>query len=113
MGPEEKRRPLPQQILALDKAAFDQGDKHKLDSKKLQACLGAPDEKAVRASMAEGDGIGVESTPTLFVNGEKMSGALPLGVMRAVLDRALKAEGITPPEAPKVNIVPTPQALPK
>lgn len=113
MGPEGKRRPMPQQLLTLDKAAFDQGEKHKLDSKKLQACISAQDEKAVRASMAEGDGIGVESTPTLFVNGEKMSGALPLNVMQAVLDRALKAEGITPPEHPQVNVVPTPQALPK
>ena len=113
MGPDEKRRPLNQQVMTLNKAAFDQGAKHNLDSKKLEACIAAQDEKAVRVSMAEAEGLGVESTPTLFVNGEKMSGALPLGVLRAVLDRALKAEGVTPPEAPKVNIVPTPEALPK
>jgi protein-disulfide isomerase len=113
MGPQEKRRPLNQQVMTLDKAAFDQGTKHKLDAKALDACIQTQDEKAVRVSMAEAEGVGVESTPTLFVNGEKMSGALPLGVLRAVLDRALLAEGVTPPEAPKVNIVPTPQALPK
>lgn len=113
MGPQDKRRPLPQQMMTLDKAAFDQGTKHGLDAQKLNACIAAQQEKEVRVSMAEAEELGVESTPTLFVNGEKMSGALPLNVMRAVLDRALKAEGITPPEAPKVNIVPTPQALPK
>lgn len=113
MGPQEKRRPLNQQVMTLDKAAFDQGHKHGLDSKKLTACIQAQEEKAVRVSMAEAEGLGVESTPTLFVNGEKMSGALPLDVLRKVLDRALVAEGVTPPEAPKVNIVPTPQALPK
>jgi protein-disulfide isomerase len=113
MGPQEKRVPLPQQMITLDKAAFDQGTKHNLDSRKLEACISAQDERAVRASMAEGDGIGVESTPTLFINGEMMSGALPLEVLRAVLDRALQAEGVTLPETPKVNIVPTPQALPK
>lgn len=113
MGPQEKRRPMNQQVMTLDKAAFDQGTRHNLDSRKLTSCIQAQDEKAVRASIAEGDGLGVESTPTLFVNGEKMSGALPLEVLSGVLDRALKAEGINPPERPKVNIVPTPQALPK
>ncbi|HUS18704.1 MAG TPA: DsbA family protein [Terriglobales bacterium] len=113
MGPQEKRRPHAQQVMALDKAAFDQGAKHRLDSRKLSDCIGAQEEKAVRVSMAEAEKLGVESTPTLFVNGEKMSGALPWEVMRAVLDRALKAEGIMPPAPPKVNIVPTPEALPK
>ncbi len=113
MGPQEKRRPLNQQVMTLDKAAFDQGTKYGLDAKTLGACIQAQDEKSVRVAMAEAEGLGVESTPTLFVNGEKMSGALPLNVMRAVLDRALQAEGVTPPETPKVNIVPTPQALPK
>jgi protein-disulfide isomerase len=110
MGPQEKRRPHAQQLLSLDKAAFDQGVKHKLDANKLNACIAAQEEKSVRVSMAEAEGLGVESTPTLFVNGEKMSGALPWEVMQAVLDRALKSEGVAPPEPPKVNISPTPQA---
>lgn len=113
MGPQEKRRPFNQQVMTLDKAAFDQGAKHGLNAKTLDACIQAQDEKAVRMSMAEAESLGVESTPTLFVNGEKMAGALPPDVMRAVLDRALVAEGVTPPERPQVNIVPTPQALPK
>jgi len=116
MGPQEKRRPQSEQVMALDKAAFDQAHKHGLDARKVTACVQAQDQTEVRASMAEAEGLKVESTPTLFVNGERMSGALPESVMRAILDRALRAEGITPPppkEQPKVNIVPTPGALPK
>jgi protein-disulfide isomerase len=43
--------------------------------------------------MAEGDKIGVDSTPTLFVNGERLSGAIPEEEMRAILDRALADAG--------------------
>jgi protein-disulfide isomerase len=77
----------------LDNAALNQGDKHKLDKEKLQACLKKQDETAVRASMAEGDKLGVDSTPTLFINGEKLSGAIPEQEMRAILDRALNEAG--------------------
>lgn len=113
MGPQEKRRPMNQQVMTLDKAAFDQGVKHRLDAKALDACIQAQEEKQVRAAMAEAEGLGVESTPTLFVNGEKLAGALPLSVLRTVLDRALVAEGIKPPAEPKVVSVPPPQAPPK
>lgn len=77
----------------LDNAAKAQGQKHQLDQSKLQACLQKQDETAVRASMAEGDKLGVDSTPTLFINGEKLSGAIPEQEMRAILDRALNEAG--------------------
>lgn len=113
MGPQEKRRPMNQQVMTLDKAAFDQGVKHGLNAKALGACIQSQDEKQVRAAMAEAEGLGVESTPTLFVNGEKLAGALPLSVLRTVLDRALIAEGLKPPDEPKENSSPTPPAPPK
>lgn len=113
MGPQEQRRPLNQQVMTLDKAAFDQGVKHGLDAKALGACIQAQDEKQVRVAMAEAEKLGVESTPTLFVNGEMLAGAVPMNVLRTVLDRALVSEGVKPPEGPPVNIVPPPQALPK
>jgi protein-disulfide isomerase len=37
----------------------------------------AQDEKAVRASIREGEALGVEATPTMFVNGQKLDGAVP------------------------------------
>ena len=55
---------------------------------------------AVKASMAEGDKLGVDSTPTMFVNGERLSGAVPEPELRSVIDRALKDAGQTPPPTP-------------
>lgn len=77
----------------LDKAAREQGSKHGLDSTKLDACVKKQDQTAVRASMAEGDKLGVDSTPTMFVNGEKLEGAVPEEQLRAILDRALADAG--------------------
>jgi protein-disulfide isomerase len=76
-------------FLNLDKSALEQGIKHKLDVQKLVACTQKQDESAVRASMAEGVKMGVDSTPTLFINGERVSGAVPAEKLRPILDRAL------------------------
>jgi protein-disulfide isomerase len=84
---------------AVDKLTLLQGQKHNLDNVKLQACVKAQDETAVKASMKEGEGIGVEgATPTLFVNGEKMEGAQTVSQMRAALDHALKDANLPVPE---------------
>lgn len=77
----------------LDKAAAEQAEKNHLDVTRAQACFKKQDESAVRASMAEGDGLGVDSTPTLFINGERITGAVPEGELRAILDRALGEGG--------------------
>jgi protein-disulfide isomerase len=77
----------------LDNAAKEQAQKHQLDADKLQACVQKQDESAVRASMAEGDKLGVDSTPTLFINGERFTGAVPEEELRAALDRALADSG--------------------
>jgi protein-disulfide isomerase len=73
----------------LDNFAKTEGQKYQLDQEKLQACVKKQDDSAVRASMAEGDKLGVDSTPTLFINGERFTGAVPEQELRAVLDRAL------------------------
>lgn len=86
-------------FLNLDKLATEQGTKHHLDSSKLQACIQKSDESGVRASMAEADKLGVDSTPTLFVNGERLSGAVPEEQMKAILDRALADAGEKTPAA--------------
>ncbi len=82
----------------LDKLATLQGERHKLDAPKLQACLKAQDENAVRASIREGEALGVEATPTMFVNGRKLDGAVPAEEIRTVLDEALRDAGVAPPE---------------
>ncbi|HVN21526.1 MAG TPA: thioredoxin domain-containing protein [Dongiaceae bacterium] len=78
---------------AIDKIAVQQGQKHNLDTGKLQACLKAQNEDAVHASMKEGSSLGVDATPTLFINGEKIDGAVPVDQIRAALDAALRDAG--------------------
>ncbi|MGA2021209.1 MAG: thioredoxin domain-containing protein [Candidatus Sulfotelmatobacter sp.] len=82
---------------AIDRLTLLQGQKHNLDVVKLQACLKAQDESAVKASMKTADAVGVDATPTLFVNGEKIDGAVPPSELRAALDRALKDANLPVP----------------
>jgi protein-disulfide isomerase len=88
------------QFAALDRLTLIQGQKHSLDAAKLQACIKAQQDDSVKASVKEADALGVEATPTMFVNGEKVDGALPIGELRAILDRALVQAGQTPPVHP-------------
>ena len=88
------------QFAALDRMATEQGQKHNLDVPKLQACIKAQQDDIVKASVHEGEGLGVEATPTMFINGEKVDGALPVGELRDVLDRALVQAGETAPVHP-------------
>ena len=83
---------------ALDKLAMLQGQKHNLDVVKLQSCIKAQNDSAVKASMKEGDGIGVDATPTLFINGEKIDGAVSVSELRTALDRALKDANLPVPD---------------
>jgi protein-disulfide isomerase len=84
----------------LDKVALDQGQKDKLDAAKLSACVAKQDETGVRDEMKLADSLQIDQTPTLYINGEVISGALPENVLWSAIDRALVAEGITPPANP-------------
>ncbi len=83
----------------LDRIARQEATLGKLDAARLDACLVKQDESLVRASMKEADALNVEGTPALFVNGERISGAMPTSEIWSVIDRALRAEGVTPPAA--------------
>lgn len=85
---------------AIDKMTTLQGQKHNVDATKLQACVKAQNEDAVRASMKEADGLGVNGTPALFINGRKIDGAVPIADVRAALDAALKDAGEPVPTHP-------------
>lgn len=85
----------------LDAAAKDQAQKHQLDQEKLQACVQKQDETGVRASIAEADKLGVDSTPTFFINGERFTGVIPEQELRAALDRALAEGGQQAPASAK------------
>ena len=81
----------------LDRIAREQGAHAGVDAAKLNACVTKQDESPVRASMKEGEALNVDGTPTLFINGERLSGAEPVDQVWSVIDRALIAEGEKPP----------------
>jgi protein-disulfide isomerase len=78
----------------------DFGKKNGADANRLQACIKAQSDTTIKASIAEGDGIGVSATPTLFVNGERLEGALDANEVRAALNRQLLSAGVQPPPPP-------------
>jgi len=92
----------------LDRVTLDFGKKNNVDLDQLQACIKTQSDATVKASMDEGDKLGVQATPTLFVNGERLEGALDADEVRTALNRELLAAGVQPPPMP-----PPPSAAPK
>ncbi|WP_348264986.1 thioredoxin domain-containing protein [Telmatobacter sp. DSM 110680] len=94
-------RNLTKSFSTLDRIAREEATLAKLDSAKLDACLAKQDEAQVRASAKEAEALGIDGTPALFVDGERINGALPAEQVWMVIDRALRADGIEPPPAEK------------
>ena len=93
-------RNLATSYAALDRIARQHGTLAKLDGTKLDACLAKQDETQVRTSAKEASSLGVDGTPALFVEGERINGAVPEEQLWLVIDRALRAAGEEPPPAP-------------
>ena len=98
---ETQPKPLPEEFATLDRIAMEQGRKRNLLPVPLQACIKAQPDAAVQQSLKEAAALGVKATPTLFVNGEKVDGAVPAADLRAVIERALNAAGQAPAGAGK------------
>jgi protein-disulfide isomerase len=97
----------------LDSLARDEGKRQKLNVDALNACLTKQDDVAIKASMKLGESLGVDSTPALFINGERVEGALPLEYVYRMIDNALIASGQTPPPpAPSAPTQAQPQTPP-
>ena len=78
----------------LKKYAADLG----LDTAAFNACLDQKQtESIVRRDSTEGAVKQVNSTPTLFINGVRISGAVPLAQFEQVINAELQKKGITPP----------------
>lgn len=92
-------RDLAKSAATLDRLAREQGTLAKLDSTKLDACLTKQDESVVRSSAKEAEDLGIDGTPALFINGERINGALPTQQVWLVIDRALRSVGSEPPAA--------------
>jgi protein-disulfide isomerase len=74
----------------LDKAAIDAATRRKLDETILKSCLKAQPDAQLNASVKEAENLGVSSTPTMFINGEKVSGALSEAELRQEIRAALR-----------------------
>jgi protein-disulfide isomerase len=81
----------------LDKVTLDQGTFQKVDVTRLNACILKQDTAAIDASKQIGNSFNLGATPTMFINGDKIEGALPIGYVFGLIDDALRAENITPP----------------
>ena len=86
-------------IATLDRIARQEATVARLDLTRLDACLAKQDKTQVQASSKEAEKLRIESAPTLYVDGERIEGALPQNQVWMVIDRALRAAGVEPPAA--------------
>ena len=84
----------------LDRIALDMGKKHGADMTRLQACVKSQPDRQLKASIAEGDSLGLNATPTMFINGQKLEGAVDVDEVKAILNQQLLAAGVQPPVEP-------------
>ncbi len=85
----------------LDRITLDLGKKNGADAAALQACIKNQPDGVLKASMSEAESMGVEATPTMFINGQKLEGAVDAEDVKLVLNEQLKAAGIQPPSDTK------------
>ena len=83
----------------LDRIALDTGKKHGADMVRLQACVKTQNDGPLKASMAEGESLGLNATPTMFINGQRLEGAVDAEEVKAILNQQLLAAGLQPPAA--------------
>jgi protein-disulfide isomerase len=94
---------------ALDRIARQLATIGRLDGPPLESCLSRQDETQVRASMKEADALKIDGAPALFVDGERIDGAVPQAQVWLVIDRALRAAGVEPPPLPAQPPPPQPK----
>ena len=91
----------------LDALTRQQGQFQKVDASRLDDCLKKQDTSVIKPMQVQGEGLNLGSTPTLFINGDKIDGAVPPQFIFGVIDDALRAEGVQPPPP---YVPPTPPA---
>lgn len=115
LGGEEKS--LAKANEALDTLSKEEGKRQKISGDTLAACIQKQDDSGIKASIKDAEALGVDSTPALFINGERIEGAVPMEYVYRMIDNALVASGQTPPPQPapaaptKINN-PAPSAKP-
>jgi protein-disulfide isomerase len=94
---------------ASDQTLKDAETKAGQDPAKISACAATPAAKeAVDASIALGDKVGVNQTPTLFVNGRALPiNGIPYPMLQKIIEFQAQLDGVPLPPAP-----PAPAAKP-
>ena len=90
----------------IDKLTREEGARQSAKPDLLAACIVKQDVTAVNASRKEAEALGVEATPALFINGERVEGAVPIEYIYRMVDGALTAAGQTPPPPVPVPAMP-------
>jgi protein-disulfide isomerase len=100
-GEEVPADDLAKSFAALDRIARQEATLGKLDETKLNDCIAKQDETQVKASLKLAEGLDLDGTPAVIVNGEHVNGgAVPTDELWMAIDRALLAEGEQPPPLP-------------
>jgi protein-disulfide isomerase len=92
-----EQRPVKAQLAEVDRIALEAGKRHSGNAAALADCVKTQSRTDLDASLKEAEGLGVESTPEVIVDGMKMDGAVPENEFRAVLDKELKDAGVVAP----------------
>jgi protein-disulfide isomerase len=92
-----KQMDLPKSFKALDGIA-SRMMQSKTAEPELTMCLNRQDQFVVNSSLKLAKTLGLEATPQLFVDGERLpAGARPTAELWPAIDHALKSHGIQPP----------------
>lgn len=91
--------PVSAQQAAVDRITLEVGKRHAANAAALESCVKTQSRTDLDASVKEAEGLGVESTPEVIVDGMKMDGAVPEAEFRAWLDKELKNVGEAPVKA--------------
>jgi protein-disulfide isomerase len=94
-----EQRPVNLQLAEVDKITLDMGKRHSANAAALESCVKEQSKTDLNASVKEAEGVGVEATPAIFIDGMKMDGAVPENELRQVLDKELKSVGVSAPAA--------------
>lgn len=79
---------------AIDKVTLDIGRKRNLNVEQLQACVKNQSENGtLKKSVSEANGLDVSATPTMFINGERLEGAVGEETLIAVIKKHLQEQG--------------------
>jgi protein-disulfide isomerase len=68
-----------------------------LDGSAIDAYVARQDGSVIKQSQVEAETLGIVRTPTLFINGAKIEGAVTLPFLFQMIDVALRSQGIQPP----------------